>query len=330
MAFTPVFFSKIGKAVTDLFDLDEKKPNNKFDNKKGFNALTFRSKSGLAALAGLSLTHSTTLRGSALATDVEALYTNADFGSAKLVTKSNQTAELNVTLDKLQKGLKVKVDGKTEDKSVNVTAEYTQSPAVVSVKADPLAKSATASVCVGFEGVSAGVQVEVKPGKAPEPKASKPAADATGSTEQKDAPAPANEIVYDAGLQYQKGDITAALTTSKCIQQLNASLLYKVNKNASLAAFVSQDLKGKPTDAPADWKAPSPTVLVGGKVNCGSDIVWSGKVALLGANSVNMRVEHAIRSWANLAVVASVADIKSYSTPSFGVALTLGEKKDDE
>ncbi len=70
------------------------------------------------------------------------------------------------------------------------------------------------------------MQVQVKPGKAPEPKASKPAADATGSTEQKDAPAPANEIVYDAGLQYQKGDITAALTTSKCIQQLNASLLY--------------------------------------------------------------------------------------------------------
>ncbi len=117
--------------------------------------------------------------------------------------------------------------------------------------------------------VSAGVQVSVKPGKAA--KAAAAAADSTGNTEQKEAvAAPANEIVYDAGLQYQKGDITAALTTSKCIQQVNASLLYKVNKNAAVAAFVSQDLKGKPTDAPADWKAPAPVFILSVFITCHS------------------------------------------------------------
>lgn len=193
MSFVPPFFKDLGKKASDLF-------KNDFDLSQEF-------KTKHTTAQGVAV--ETTVTG-ANAASLKATYKNKAFGKGEVNVDSAGSLKVKSTLDKLQAGLKVNLEGASKKSKLftKVEAQYSQDFVAFSATVNGVGVSdptANSSLTIGSDGLSVGGTVSF---------------DKSFQLADK-----------NVGIEFAQGDFTAAVTTSGNLSDISASLYNRVNSN---------------------------------------------------------------------------------------------------
>lgn len=270
-----LLFGKFGNSVSDLFK-DDKFPVDA-------NTVKFTTKSS----NGLGWTYTSKLA-KAVTSDLQLKYKSKDFGSTEIKsgTSGDITAKLN--LDKFFKGAVFKIeaeDSKKKPQQLGLVAEYRQDAFSASASVDNK-KVIKASAVISADGLSVGGS-----------------ADASFASEFK-------LTDFNAGVQYEQADLTAAIVTSDSTNAVALTVNHVISQEVTFA-----------TEGKYSFKDGSKSLTVGGKIALDKETVIKGK--LQNSGDLSASFEHQLRSYAKLSLFSKFN--VSSGGPTFGATLALGD-----